>query len=257
MELKLFVLFLLCCPSQGWPCGDKEVEYDSDYVCDCSGEKITLDDYIDSDKECCPPPGGGHCEVTTEGNVRCNNSRVCYDSFKCGDTRLGGDKTCHCSADLLSRDDYRNDDKRCCQPPGGGDCKVNSEGDVKCYNSTLHNREHQPCNGECYFSDHQLCNGECRTACNCINRAYEVGTMIEDLRNYSSVVPCDNATDWLGYSVAGGGLMCGEECLATAHWCRRWACKICGNFTTTDAKLCQNYNFWNNKDCTLLQWECE
>ena len=80
---RLIFLILLCCLCQGWPCGDKEVEEGSGKVCDCSGEKITENDYNKqgmNKKGCCPVTGPelGHCEVTREGNVRCTNSHVCY-----------------------------------------------------------------------------------------------------------------------------------------------------------------------------------
>ena len=134
MGLRLIFLFLLRCPCQGWWCGDREVEWDSGKVCDCSGEEIVFSYH----KGCCTPPGPGHCDVSTEGNVRCNNSHVCYQPYKCGDTWLGRDKTCHCSEDPLSYDDYNFHYKGCCPPPGAGHCEVTSEGDVKCYNSTIH-----------------------------------------------------------------------------------------------------------------------
>ena len=71
-----------------------------------------------------------------------------------------------------------------------------------------------------------------------------------DMRN--SVVPCDNATDFVGYSVPGPvpGLMCGETCLATALWCKSDSFLSCGTFTSSSAKLCQNLTLWKNKDCT-------
>ena len=80
---RLIFLILLCCLCQGWPCGDKEVEEGSGKVCDCSGEKITENDYNKqgmNKKGCCPVTGPelGHCEVTREGNVGCTNSHVCY-----------------------------------------------------------------------------------------------------------------------------------------------------------------------------------
>ena len=139
MEVKLLFLLLLSCPCQGgWPCGDKWIEWISGKVCDCSGKKITEKDWIRRRNGCCTTTSPGHYDVTKEGNVRCINSHVCYQPYKCGDTWLGRDKTCHCSEDLFSYDDYENNDKGCCPPPGAGHCEVTSEGDVKCYNSTIH-----------------------------------------------------------------------------------------------------------------------
>ena len=71
----MLVMFLLCCPCQGWPCGDKQIDEDSGKVCNCSGEIITEDDYDDDDKGCCTPPDLGLCEETSEG-VNCYNSTI-------------------------------------------------------------------------------------------------------------------------------------------------------------------------------------
>ena len=155
-------LLVLCYPCQGWWCGYKELK-GKGKLCDCSGEEITPDDYRDQKKRCCPPPSPGHCEVTEEGNGKCENSLVCSDPFQCGDTRLGGDKTCHCGDDDLTNDDYWEHHKRCCTPPGPGHCEATSEGDVKCLNSTAYSRDSQPCNGKCYYEEHQPCNGACTT----------------------------------------------------------------------------------------------
>ena len=268
MEVNLLFLFLLCCRCQGWKCGDKEIEDGSDKICDCSGEEITEyeRDEQDRDKKCCPLPGPVHCEVSTEGNVRCNNSHVCY-SYKCGDTWLAHDRTCHCSSDLISYQDFQYKDKVCCPPPGPGHCEVTRQRDVKCYNSTV-NKYNQPCNGEC--ANGELCEGNITQGSGhqqcyktykmwqddyndkryeCVNRADKEQITVEEEgenpRNFSSVVTCT--------TIRGGpGLMCGEECYATNKWClsrNRWEKGDCENFTTSDAKLCQNYTFWNNKDC--------
>ena len=198
----MLFLFLLCCPCQGWWCGDKEVEWDSG-KCDCSGEEITLSDHYDNYKGCCPPPGPGHCEVT-------------------------------------------------------------SERDVKCYNSTFYNDQYQPCNGECNWSSKTDCpavnitqgsgHQQCYTryykndgTYNCRNRGDEELITLEDkgedIRDYSSVVPCDNPTDSGGDPVPG--LKCDDTCLATSYWCS-WH-RSCGSFTINNAKLCQNYTLLNKR----------
>ena len=234
MKVKLLILFLLCCSCQGWKCGDKVVE--SGKVCDCSGEEITEDDYYDRDKECCPPPGPGHCEVTADDN----DDYDYYDYY----------------------DDYNYHDMRGCP----SHCEVTSEGDVKCQNSTVYRLYNQPCNGRCEGRDFPACpnaniiQGSGHQQCyyrnytndktyDCLNRADEEQiTLVDergDIRDYSSVVPCETLIvgSW------SEGLMCDEMCVPTYEWCNGngWSC---GNFTTTDAKLCQNYTFWNNKDCT-------
>ena len=266
MKPKLLIMFFLCYPCQGgWPCGDNWVEYGSGKLCDCSGDEITQDDWGRRRKGCCPPPGRGNCEVTTEGNVRCNNSHVCYFPYMCGDTRLGYDKTCHCSADVFSDVDYVNN-KGCCPPPGQGHCEVTDGGNVKCHNSTVYHRETQPCNDKCSDPRYTLCPKETVTqgsghpqcyhtdynndrTYNCVNRADEKQIRLEDTgEDYSSVVPCDNPTDWRGDPVGGPGLMCGDRCYPTYKWCKYTV--SCGSFTTTDANLCQNYTLWNNVNCT-------
>ena len=163
MELKLLFLSVFCYPCQGWWCGYSELKGEGK-LCDCSGEEIKQEDYRAQKKRCCSPPSPGHCEVTKEGNGKCKNSLVCSDPYQCGDTRLGGDKICHCGEDVLTNDDYWEDHKRCCTPPGSGHCEVTSEGDVKCSNSTAYSRDSQPCNGKCYYEEHQPCNGACTTA---------------------------------------------------------------------------------------------
>jgi len=87
------------------------------------------------------------------------------------------------------------------------------------------------------------CQGSpCGDKDDCVNR------VDEELReDYSSVLPCDNPTDW-GIPKAGPGLRCGDKCVATYLWCSSHPTD-CGSFTTDDAKLCQNYTFWNNQDC--------
>ena len=138
MELKVFFLFFLCSPSQGWACGDKQ----SLEVCDCSGEKITGDDFFD-----------------ISFNILCSNENI---------TQGSGNQQCY-SPDRFDDGSY-----------------------------------------------------------NCVNRADEEYLILEDKKKFSSVVPCDNATDFYNVNVPGPGLKCGDNCWATFEWCR--GSGTCGSF---------------------------
>ena len=190
--------------------------------------------------------------------------------WHCGDIDLGvsGGKVCDCSGEVITWGEFLHLEKRCCP----GHCGVTSEGNGKCYNSTVHNRITQPCNGRCPHrsdirdtlcpenitqgSGHQQCYDRGKMndrTYNCLNRADELDE-VEDIRNYSSVVPCDDPIDKYGYKVPGPGpgLMCGATCVLTSKWCStsQDLSRICQqNFTTTDAELCQNFTFWNNQNC--------
>ena len=53
----------------------------------------------DDENRCCSPPGGGHCEVTTKGDVKCSNSTLYHGinqpcNGKCNGEDYGGYTVC-------------------------------------------------------------------------------------------------------------------------------------------------------------------
>ena len=77
-------------------------------------------------------------------------------------SEMGQNKTCLCSVDVLTNDEYWEHYRRCCTP-GPGHCEVTSEGDVNCHESKVYNRDTQPCNGKCYYQEHHPCDVKCST----------------------------------------------------------------------------------------------
>ena len=158
MELKLLILFLICCPSQCefyWECGDKEIRWAE--VCDCSGKKIQQNDYWDGDG-CCPIPGGDHCEITS-GGAKCSNSTL----YKSKHQPCNGE--CHslfgttlCPDEMIS---YGAGHQQCYWPGA----RVNNDGSYHCLNRA----------------------DEKKIAFQDINGEY--------IRNYSSVVPCNRSKE--------------------------------------------------------------
>ena len=118
LEVRPFLLVLSFCEA-AWKCGNVKIYADND-ICDCSGVDITSEGYTRRAERCCNlsnlPQQCVNRQISKD-LVSCANSKVCKRAYDCGDKQIDADKTCTCSGQPITLEDYDRKE-RCCTPPG-------------------------------------------------------------------------------------------------------------------------------------------
>ena len=121
------------------------------------------------------------------GGAKCNGKFY----YNCGNIEIDkctwyGETVCVCGDNTFSFEDWRNNDKRCCQAPGEY-CRTNNEGDGVCNNGIMINEDqscdyaHFSCDNNRTVDKYEMCHGY--TLC-------QDGTDLE----MCSALACDTST---------------------------------------------------------------
>ena len=118
--------------------------------------------------------------ILTDSSDTSDNSGGCQRKYYCGTwvlelkqwiytdnyVEICPDFQCICGEETFSYDDYMNNGKECCPPPGGDKCYEDANGDGVCKNGIVIDKRYQTCNHVHFSCDNKtvnnynLCHGD-------------------------------------------------------------------------------------------------